>query len=143
MEAARAGDAGKGFAVVAIEVRRLAQSAAAASADVKVLIEESGGYVAEGNKLVTGTAELLKAMLAAASRNGELLEGIASQSEAQASAIASIRNAFAELEEMTQHNAALVEETNAAIEQTEAQANDLDGLVGRFRSEKRRPSLAA
>ena len=49
-------------------------------------------------------------------------------------AIADIRRAFGSLEEMTQHNAALVEETNAAIEQTEAQANDLDGLVGRFRA---------
>jgi methyl-accepting chemotaxis protein len=143
VEAARAGDAGKGFAVVAIEVRRLAQSAASASADVKALIQESGGYVAEGNKLVTGTAELLKAMLAAASRNGELLDSIASQSEAQATAITSIRNAFAQLEEMTQHSAALVEQTNAAIEQTEAQANDLDNLVGRFHTEKRTTSLAA
>ena len=143
MEAARAGDAGKGFAVVAVEVRRLAQSAAAASADVKAVIEESGGYVAEGTKLVTGTVDLLKAMLGAVGRNGELLSGIASQSTAQAAAIAEIRRAFDSLEEMTQHNAALVEETNAAIEQTEAQANDLDRLVGRFRSERRRDSLAA
>jgi len=143
VEAARAGDAGKGFAVVAIEVRRLAQSAAAASADVKAVIEESGGYVAEGNRLVTGTTELLESMLGAASRNGELLNGIAAQSTAQSAAIADIRKAFDVLEEMTQHNAALVEETNAAIEQTEAQANDLDGLVGRFRSGQRRASLAA
>ena len=143
VEAARAGDAGKGFAVVAVEVRRLAQSAAAASADVKAVIEESGGYVAEGTKLVTGTVDLLKAMLGAVGRNGELLSGIASQSTAQSAAIAEIRRAFDLLEEMTQHNAALVEETNAAIEQTEAQANDLDRLVGRFRSERRRDSLAA
>jgi methyl-accepting chemotaxis protein len=134
VEAARAGDAGKGFAVVAVEVRRLAQSAASASSDVKALIEESGGYVAEGNKLVTGTTELLRAMLQAASKNGELLAAIAAQSAEQSAAIASIRKAFDSLEETTQHNAALVEETNAAIEQTEAQANDLDGLVGRFRS---------
>jgi methyl-accepting chemotaxis protein len=134
VEAARAGDAGKGFAVVAIEVRRLAQSAASASSDVKALIEESGTYVAEGDKLVTGTAELLEAMLSAASKNGQLLASIATQSSEQSSAIAAIRTAFGSLEEMTQHNAALVEETNAAIEQTEAQANDLDGLVGRFNS---------
>ncbi|MEO6014503.1 MAG: methyl-accepting chemotaxis protein [Devosia sp.] len=134
VEAARAGEAGKGFAVVAIEVRRLAQSAASASADVKALIEESGGYVAEGNKLVTDTAQLLQAMLTAASKNGELLADIAAQSGEQSTAIATIRQAFSTLEEMTQHNAALVEQTNAAIEQTESQANDLDGLVGRFRS---------
>jgi methyl-accepting chemotaxis protein len=143
VEAARAGDAGKGFAVVAIEVRRLAQSAASASADVKAVIQESGGYVAEGNKLVTGTADLLRAMLAAAGRNGELLADIASQSAEQSAAIAAIRSAFGQLEEMTQHNAALVEQTNAAIGQTEAQANELDGLVGRFRSDKQSAPLAA
>jgi methyl-accepting chemotaxis protein len=143
VEAARAGEAGNGFAVVAIEVRRLAQSAASASADVKAVIEESGRYVGEGNKLVTGTTDLLKAMVAAAGRNGELLAAIASQSTAQSDAIAAIRSAFGLLEEMTQHNAALVEETNAAIGQTEAQANDLDGLVARFRSEKRGAPLAA
>jgi methyl-accepting chemotaxis protein len=143
VEAARAGDAGKGFAVVAIEVRRLAQSAASASSDVKALIEESGHYVAEGNKLVTGTASLLGAMVSAASKNGELLANIAAHSSEQSSAIAAIRGAFRSLEEMTQHNAALVEETNAAIEQTEAQANDLDGLVGRFNSGDRAVSVAA
>ena len=83
---------------------------------------------------MTGTASLLQAMLTAAERNSDLLGGIASQSEEQSAAVGAIRNAFASLEEMTQHNAALVEETNAAIEQTEAQANDLDALVGRFRS---------
>ena len=92
---------------------------------------------------MTGTAELLQAMLAAVNRNGELLSGIASQSEEQSAAIASIRKAFLSLEEMTQHNAALVEQTNAAIEQTEAQANDLDGLVGRFRVDKHRTPIAA
>ena len=132
VEAARAGDAGKGFAVVAVEVRRLAQSAASASADVKALIEESNSYVQEGSKLVGGTSQLIGAMVDAAARNGALLDGIAAQSDAQASAVEAIKHAFASLEEMTQHNAALVEETNAAIEQTETQANDLDRLVGRF-----------
>lgn len=90
--------------------------------------------VAAGDKLVTGTVELLEGMLSAASKNGELLANIAAQTAEQSSAIEAIGKAFSSLEEMTQHNAALVEETNAAIEQTEAQANDLDGLVGRFNS---------
>jgi methyl-accepting chemotaxis protein len=62
-----------------------------------------------------------------------LLSGIAAQSSEQSKAVESIRHAFGTLEEMTQHNAALVEQTNAAIEQTEAQAAELDGIVAGFR----------
>ena len=143
VEAARAGDAGKGFAVVAVEVRRLAQSAAGASADVKALIEESGRYVAEGAKLVSSTGGLLATMVAAADRNGKLLGGIAEQSRGQVGAITSISEAFRSLEETMQHNAALVEEINAAISQTEEQANDLDGLVSRFAVSSRQTARAA
>jgi methyl-accepting chemotaxis protein len=84
VEAARAGDAGKGFAVVAVEVRRLAQSAAQASAEVKVLIEQSGGEVNSGSKLVGEAATKLKAMLEAARGNNGLLESIANESREQA-----------------------------------------------------------
>ena len=137
VEAARAGEAGKGFAVVAIEVRRLAQSAGSASKDIKALIDESASYVTEGAKVVNGTTTLLEGMIAAATRNGELLSGIEQHSATQSGAIAMVQKAFGSLEETTQHNAALVEETNAAIGQTEAQANDLDALVGRFRIDVR------
>ena len=82
-------------------------------------------------------------MVAAADRNGELLGGIARQSRGQVGAIASISEAFRSLEEMMQHNAALVEEINAAISQTEEQANDLDGLVGRFAVASRQTARAA
>jgi methyl-accepting chemotaxis protein len=132
VEAARAGDAGKGFAVVAVEVRRLAQSAASASAEVKVLIEQSGVEVAGGSKLVAEAARKLEAMLDGARTNHELLQGIALQSRDQASSIDGMTDAVRTLDEMTQHNAALVEETNAAIEQTEAQANELDQVVAVF-----------
>jgi len=132
VEAARAGDAGKGFAVVAVEVRRLAQSAASASAEVKVLIEQSGVEVAGGSKLVAEAARKLEAMLDGARTNHELLQGIAQQSREQASSIDEMTGAVRTLDEMTQHNAALVEETNAAIEQTEAQASELDQVVAVF-----------
>jgi methyl-accepting chemotaxis protein len=132
VEAARAGDAGKGFAVVAVEVRRLAQSAASASSEVKALIEQSGTEVASGSKLVAEAAGKLEAMLDGARKNHELLAGIARESREQAAAIEEVNVAVRTLDEMTQHNAALVEQTNAAIEQTEAQAAELDKVVDIF-----------
>jgi methyl-accepting chemotaxis protein len=132
VEAARAGDAGKGFAVVAVEVRRLAQSAASASSEVKVLIDQSSAEVKSGSKLVADAASRLEAMLEAARSSNALMDGIARESRSQASAIEEVNTAVRQLDEMTQHNAALVEETNAAIEQTEAQANELDRVVDIF-----------
>ncbi|MEO8683919.1 MAG: methyl-accepting chemotaxis protein, partial [Devosia sp.] len=133
VEAARAGEAGKGFAVVAVEVRRLAQSAAQASADVKLLVEQSSDEVASGSRLVEGAARNLTAILDAARQNRELLGIIASENREQAVQINAVNVAIRTLDEMTQHNAALVEETNAAIENTEAQAASLDRVVGDFR----------
>jgi methyl-accepting chemotaxis protein len=132
VEAARAGDAGKGFAVVAVEVRRLAQSAAGASSEVKALIEQSGGEVKAGSRLVAEAAEKLEAILVAARSSNQLMEKIARDSHEQASAIEEVNTAVRQMDEMTQHNAALVEETNAAIEQTEAQATELDRIVEVF-----------
>ena len=135
VEAARAGDAGKGFAVVAVEVRRLAQSAASASSDVKALIETSSGEVGAGTRLVAEAAAKLEAMLDAAKANSALMDGIARDSREQASAIEEVSVAVRQMDEMTQHNAALVEQTNAAIEQTEAQASELDRIVAVFRTD--------
>ncbi|MBS3850231.1 HAMP domain-containing protein [Devosia sp. BSSL-BM10] len=132
VEAARAGDAGKGFAVVAVEVRRLAQSAASASADVKVLIEQSAEEVAGGSKLVADAAGKLEAILEGIRENSLVMEGIARDSKEQASSIEEVNVAVRLMDEMTQHNAALVEETNAAIEQTEGQASELDRIVDIF-----------
>jgi methyl-accepting chemotaxis protein len=136
VEAARAGEAGKGFAVVAVEVRRLAQSAAQASAEVKQLIEQSGTEVSGGSKLVAEAARKLEAMLEGARTNLDLLQGIATASKAQAAAIDEVNIAVRTLDQMTQHNAALVEETNAAIAQAEAQAAELDHVVDAFTTDE-------
>ncbi|WP_166639004.1 methyl-accepting chemotaxis protein [Maritalea mobilis] len=132
VEAARAGEAGKGFAVVAVEVRRLAQSAANASADVKKLIEQSVSEVEDGSKLVKEAASNLETMLEAARSNNAIMVSIADKSKAQATSIEQITTSVSQMDDMTQRNAALVEETNAAIEQTEAQASELDAIVDVF-----------
>ncbi len=133
VEAARAGDAGKGFAVVAIEVRRLAQGAAQASAEVKALVDHSDAEVRGGTDLVLTAENKLRAMREAVDANAALVQAIASACREQASSIEEVNTAVRTLDQMTQHNASLVEETNAVIEQTEGQTHELDRLVDLFR----------
>ncbi len=132
VEAARAGEAGKGFAVVAVEVRRLAQSAASASADVKALVEQSSAEVAAGSKLVSGAATKLTSMVESVRQNRVLIADIATATREQAEAVAEIGSTVRQLDEMARQNATLVAEINSASTQTEGQAKELEAVVDVF-----------
>jgi methyl-accepting chemotaxis protein len=103
---------------------------------VKSLIEQSVTEVEGGSQLVAQAAKSLEAMLDAARSNNTIMVSIADKSRSQASSIEQINQAVRDMDETTQHNAALVEETNAAIEQTENQANELDNIVEVFVTEE-------
>jgi len=101
-----------------------------------VLIEQSADEVKGGSRLVLDAASKLEAMVSAARSSNELMGGIAKESREQAGAIEEVNTAVRTMDEMTQHNAALVEEINAAIEQTEAQATELDRIVDIFATDE-------
>ncbi len=133
VEAARAGDAGRGFAVVAQEVRQLAQRSAQASKEIKALILDSDGQVKEGVDLVKKAGDALGGIMAGVHQVATLIAEMASASTEQASALDEINSTVAQMDEMTQKNAALVEETTAAAQAMAGQAADLQSLVGFFK----------
>ncbi|MGE5503562.1 MAG: methyl-accepting chemotaxis protein [Actinomycetota bacterium] len=133
VEAARAGDAGKGFAVVAQEVRNLAQRSAQASKEIKGLISESSQEVRSGAELVNGAGKTLDDILGGVKRVADIVAEIAAASQEQASGIDQVNAAVTQMDEMTQQNAALVEESAAAAHSLEEQSRELGRLMGFFR----------
>ena len=99
---------------------------------MKGLIEQSSIAVSQGTRLVASATEQLNSMVGRVQENAQLMDDIARANGEQASAIAEVNTAIRQMDEMTQHNAALVEETNAAIEQTEGQASRVDTLIEVF-----------
>ncbi|MCF3639153.1 methyl-accepting chemotaxis protein [Rhizobium sp. TRM95111] len=134
VEAARAGDAGKGFAVVAQEVRELAQRAASAAKDIKGLITKSSGEVAVGVKYVQATGSSLSDIENRVLKINDYIHSIATAAQEQSTGLQEVSTAINQMDHVTQHNAAMVEETSAATHKLKGEADSLAQLVSRFRT---------
>ena len=141
VEAARAGDAGKGFAVVASEVRTLAQRSGEAAKDISILISSSNSEVENGVALVRKAGDALGEILAASRKVAATIADISAAAAEQANGIDEMSQAVAHMDEMTQQNAALSEQSAASATSLVGQIESLNGLVATFKT--RGPSEAA
>ena len=133
VEAARAGEQGRGFAVVASEVRSLAQRSAAAASDIKVLIQSSVTAVDGGVRHVEDAGTAMKDIVSSVQRVGDIIGEITAAASEQSAGIGQVNQSVAEIDRMTQQNAALVEESAAAAESLREQAARLSQVVQQFR----------
>lgn len=134
VEAARAGDHGRGFAVVAGEVRALAQKSAEAAKDIKSLIDESVTRIGQGTQLASESGIVLKDINDAVENVTKMIEHIAQASKEQAEGVNQVHKAIADIDQVTQQNAALVEETSAAAESMSEQATELSRNMAFFKT---------
>ena len=132
VEAARAGEAGKGFAVVAQEVRELAQRSAQAAKEIKELIRNSSVEVQSGVKLVSDTGDSLKTIETYIITVNQHMEAIATSTREQSVGLSEVNTAVNQMDQVTQQNAAMVEETNAASATLASEAGRLRELISRF-----------
>jgi len=133
VEAARAGEQGRGFAVVAVEVRNLAQRAATAAGEIKDLISDSVNRVSEGSKLVSQAGLTMEEIVASIRGVTDMMAEITAASAEQSSGIEQVNQAITEMDDVTQQNAALVEQAAAAAESLEEQAQNLVVAVSSFK----------
>jgi methyl-accepting chemotaxis protein len=137
VEAARAGDAGRGFAVVAQEVRALAQRSAEAAKEIKTLIASSSDQVQRGVKLVGDTGAALDGIVGKVARIDALISEIAVSAHEQSSGLSQVNIAVNQMDQVTQQNAAMVEQATAASASLRSEAEGLVGMVGRFQTSGR------
>ncbi len=144
VEAARAGDAGRGFAVVATEVRALAQRSAAAAKEIKTIISTSGAQVATGVKLVGETGHSLLRINEQIDRLTGMVREISEAAREQSINLGLVNEAVAEMDKVTQQNAAMVQQTSTASRGLAAEATGLAELVGEFQIDGgKQPAVAA
>jgi methyl-accepting chemotaxis protein len=132
VEAARAGEAGKGFAVVAAEVRALAQRAGQASREIKDLIAKSNGEIDTGVRLVRQAGDKLSDIVESVRQAVSVMSEISSAASEQAAAVDEVNRSVTSLDQITQQNASLVEQTTVALQSAERQAEDLSTLIDFF-----------
>ncbi|MGB3391883.1 MAG: methyl-accepting chemotaxis protein [Stenotrophomonas sp.] len=132
VEAARAGEQGRGFAVVATEVRSLAQRSAGAAKEIKSLINDSADKVRSGSELVNQSGKALAEIVESVKKVTDIVAEIAAASQEQSAGIDQVNNAVMQMDEMTQQNAALVEQAAAAARAMHEQAGELTRQVGFF-----------
>ena len=132
VEAARAGDAGRGFAVVASEVRALAQRSADAAKEIKALISTSTTQVEEGVKLVGETGAALERILTQVGAISRIISDIAVATKEQSTGLGEVNTAVTQMDQFTQQNAAMVEQSAAASRSLIQETEELTRLIGRF-----------